>query len=260
MNKKADFITSFLPPVLLFLFFILLWHVIVTLLSLPTYLFPTPLEVTKAITKNSQQLLQALSLTASAAFCGFCLSLVIGTLSAFLFSQSKIIEKSFYPYAIFLQTVPIVAIAPLIIIWFGTGFQSVVIVAFIISLFPIITNTTTGLTRISQNHLDLFQLYNASRWQTLFKLKFPNAIPHLMTGAKISSGLSVIGAIVGEFFAGYGTDLYGLGYVIILASGHLKTPYLFAAIFASTLLGIVFFMLINFVSDVLLARWQKTEI
>ena len=133
--------------------------------------------------------------------------------------------------------------------------NQLVAVSFIISLFPVIANTTTGLTRVDPNLLDLFALNNASRWQVLFKLRVPGAIPHMLTGARISSGLSVIGAIVGEFFAGYGTEDYGLGYVIINSSQQIKTDYLFACILFCTLLGLGIFTLVGTVSNIMLKRW-----
>src|SRR5690606_1595146 len=160
------------------------------------------------------------------------------------------IQRSFYPYAIFLQTVPIVAIAPLMIIWFGYGLQSVALVAFIISLFPIITNGTAGLTDIEPPLLDLFEMNNASRWRTLWKLRLPNAVPYLMNGTRISSGLSVIGAIIGEFFSSFGKNEYGLGYIIYSSTGRMNTDYLFAAIMVSALLGLLIFGCVS-----LAGRW-----
>src|SRR5262249_18495250 len=146
----------------------------------------------------------------AAALLGFAMSLAAGTALALVFSQSRIVQRSIYPYAIFLQTVPIVAIAPVLILWFGYGLAGVVSVSFILSLFPIITNATAGLTMVDANLIELFEVNNASRGQMLFKLRLPNAVPNLVTGAKISCGLSVIGAIVGEIYAGFQGDNYGL--------------------------------------------------
>ena len=174
---------------------------------------------------------------------------------AVLFSQSRILERSLYPYAIFLQTVPIVAIAPLIVLWIGHGLYGIVAVSFIISLFPIIVNTTAGLTSTSAELLELFALNGASRWQTLTKLRIPNAVPSMLTGAKISCGLSVIGAIVGEFFVGHTTTHYGLGYLVLSTSQNLKTAHLFAAVIASALLGIALFGIVTLTGSTLLARW-----
>jgi NitT/TauT family transport system permease protein len=220
-----------------------------------SYLLPSPLAVARVAWTKRAELFGALTLTAACALCGFAASLVVGTLIAVTFSFSRVIKASGYPYAIFLQTVPIVAIAPLIVVWCGYGFQSVALIAFIISLFPIITNATTGLTNVDRDLVDLFELHNASRWQVLFKLRLPSAVPYLVTGARISSGMAVIGAIVGEFFAGYGATRYGLGYVIMQATNQLKTNELFAAVIASTALGMAVFTIVNIVGATVLSRW-----
>jgi len=254
MNNKI--VSVVLPPFVVFILFVVTWHTMVLVFSVPPYLVPSPLRVLKVAWQKKSTLLAATSLTALAAVSGFLLSTTVGTIVALIFSQAKMIRQSFYPYAIFLQTVPIVAVAPLIVVWFGNGFFSVILVAFIISLFPIITNGTEGLTVVKPQWLDLFTVYNASRWQVLWKLRFPNAIPYLLTGAKISSGLSVIGAIVGEFFAGYGAKYHGLGYLITFTSGQMKTDYLFSAVFMSTMLGLVFFSTISLLSNFILQRWE----
>lgn len=246
-----------LPPLILFALVIAFWHAAVKITGVPRYLVPSPGEVLGAVATNAKSLAHAAGVTAIASLCGFAGSLVFGTLAAFAFSQSNAIRRGFYPYAIFLQTVPIVAIAPLIVIWFGTGFQSVAIVSFVISVFPIVTNATAGLMRLDPNLADLFRLCGATRAQTLFKLRLPNAVPNFVTGAKIASGLSVIGAIMGEFFAGYGSTTYGLGYLIVYTSGQLNTPLLFAAIFASTGLGIAIFGTVTLIGETLLSRWQE---
>ena len=204
---------------------------------------------------DSALLSRAVVYTGSAALCGFGSSLVIGTLIAFVFAQSRMIRSSGYPYFIFLQTVPIVAIAPLIVRWCGNGFQSVVLVAFILSLFPILSNGTQGLLEIDPDLLDLFRLNNASRLQMLFKLRFPNAVPGILAGARTSSGLAVVGAIVGEFFVGYGSKRFGLGYLINTTNDQLQIDRLFAAVLTSTLFGIAIFSLVNLISVTILRRW-----
>lgn len=255
IKSIQKWLRDLIPPLLLFGFVVLIWQAFVRTYDVPSYLVPEPLDVLGAIRTNLKTLADATAQTAFAALCGFALSLVIGFLIAFLFSQSTLARLSLYPYAIFLQTVPIVAVAPLIVIWFGTGLRSVILVAFVVSLFPIITNATAGLTRVDAGLKDLFRLYNASRLQILFKLTLPGSVPYLIAGARIASGLAVIGAIVGEFFAGYGATSFGLGYLIILTKGQLDTDFLFAAIFASTLLGLVIFGVVNIVADVILSRW-----
>jgi NitT/TauT family transport system permease protein len=246
-------------PVGLFLALLAAWETATRLLRLPAFVLPSPLDVVQAAWSNRRALGSASMLTAAGAACGFLCSCGVGCLVAFVFSQSALIRRSCYPYAIFLQTVPIVAIAPLIIIWFGTGLQSVILVSTIVSLFPIIANATIGLTTLDRDLLDLFALYDASRWDVLWKLRLPAAVPYLIAGAKTSSGLSVIGAIVGEFFAGYGAEKYGLGYLVILTSGQLKTAFLFAAIVASTSLGLLIFGLVGIAGDLVLRRWYRAQ-
>jgi NitT/TauT family transport system permease protein len=248
-----------LPPLLFFLVFAAAWQLAVVLLDIPPFLLPGPLAIGAAALENGPALLSATAVTAAGALAGFTLSQLAGLLVAFAFAEWELVRRAGYPYAIFLQTVPIVAIAPLIIIWFGPGFPSVVVVSFIISLFPVITNGTAGLTRIDPELRQLFALNNATRLQLLLKLKLPHAVPYLVAGARISSGLAVIGAIVGEFFAGFGSSRFGLGYLVVLTSGQLKTAYLFAAILASTFLGLAIFWMTGRAGDALLARWGVEE-
>ena len=245
-----------LPPLLAFAAVVAVWALAVRLFDVPGYLVPPPGAVLSQLAQNFGALVRASALTGAGALAGFLASLLIGTASACLFSQSKTLERSLYPYAIFLQTVPIVAVAPLIVIWFGTGFFSIVVVVFIVSVFPVITAGTAGLTRIDRSLLDLFALAGASRAQVLLKLRLPSAVPSLVTGAKVAGGLAVVGAIMGEFFAGYGAQRQGLGYLIIVTSGQLKTAYLFAAILAATLLGLAFFAGVSLAGRIVLERWQ----
>lgn len=247
-----------LPPVLFFALVVVGWQLATTLWEIPAYLVPSPERVLTAARDHAGELLTATRLTAQGAVCGFVLSLAAGTALGLVFSQSRVVERSVYPYAIFLQTVPIVAIAPLVILWFGNGFGGVVAVSFILSLFPIVTNATAGLTSVDRQLVELFEIYNASRWQTLFKLRMPNAVPHLVTGAKISCGLSVIGAIVGEMAAGFGTQSFGLGYLISMTSGKLDTAYAFAAVIASTVLSVTIFATVTTIGATILARWHTT--
>lgn len=250
---------TLLPPLASFVVLVCLWQAAVVFFDIKPFLLPSPLHVAAAIQTHFGPLVHATLLTAVGALCGFLLSFAAGFLVSLLFSQSRLVSRSLYPYAIFMQTVPIVAIAPLIILWIGHGFAGVVAVSFIIAIFPIIANTTAGLTRVEGNLLDLFSMYNASRWEVLRRLRIPSAVPSMLTGARISSGLSVIGAIVGEFFAGYGTEDFGLGYLIILTNGQAKTDYLFACILFCTLLGLAIFSSVNLISNLLLARWGGAE-
>jgi len=254
-HRLSTLLRRGLPPVVLFLLVLAVWQAATFLFKLPDYLLPAPTDVLQAAVKIRGALLEGTFLTAAAALCGFASSLAAGTLAGFAFCQSRVVRSSFYPYAVFLQTVPIIAVAPLIVVWFGYGFQSVVVVSFIISLFPILANATAGLTEIDPDLIELFRLYGATRRQVLLKLRLPHAVPFLVTGAKTSAGLAVIGAIVGEFFAGYGTTRFGLGYLVLQSKDQFKTPELFAAVMASTLLGVAVFACVSAAGATILRRW-----
>ena len=248
-------VESILPPLVVFGIVVGLWQACILGFQVKPYLLPSPLAVIQAYWQDASLLARAVVYTGSAALLGFVISLVVGTLIAFAFSQSRILRASGYPYFIFLQTVPIVAIAPLIVRWFGYGFQSVVLVSFLLSLFPILSNGTQGLLDIDPNLLDLFRLNNATRWQVLVKLRFPNAVPGLLAGARTSSGMAVVGSIVGEFFVGYGSKQFGLGYLIYSTNGQSQLDRLFAAVLTSTLFGIAIFALVNLISATILRGW-----
>jgi NitT/TauT family transport system permease protein len=252
-----SFAARVVPPVGLFVLVLGVWQAATCLRNIPRYLLPNPTDVFAAAMNNWLKLAQATGVTAAGAICGFAASVIWGTSIAVVFSQSALIRRSFFPYAIFLQTVPIVAVAPLIILWSGTGFRSVVIVAFIVSLFPVVTNATAGLTAIDPDLVDLFRLHGASRWQTLVKLRLPSSVPSIVTGAKTSSGLAVIGTIVGEFFVGYdASDRFGLGYLVQQATDQLKTDLLFCAVLLSTLLGLLVFLAVSGAGTTILRRWD----
>lgn len=248
-------VTTVLPPVLLLGMALVGWSLLVRGFGFKPYLLPGPELVLQAIVRDAGKLGQAMQLTGAAALGGLTASVLLGTATAIIFSQSAWIRRSGYPYAIFLQTVPIVAIAPLIVHWCGRGFPSIILTAFIISLFPIIANGTAGLLSIDPDLLDLFRLNKASRWQILWKLRLPNAVPALCTGARTSAGLAVVGAIVGEFFAGYGGKQFGLGYLILFSSDQARMADLFACVFASTALGVTIFGAITLGTTFILSRW-----
>ncbi|MFP6766649.1 MAG: ABC transporter permease [Planctomycetaceae bacterium] len=247
--------TTIGPPVILLLAVLAAWQFAVRWYDWPVFLVPAPTDVVRAVVESGDRLLAATARTALAAVAGLLASLGLGVGVALVFSQSRLVRASCYPYAVFLQTVPIIAVAPLIINWCGTGFSSVVLVTLIISVFPIIASTTSGLLGVEQDLLDLFRLYRAGRWQMLWNLRLPHAVPSLVTGARTSSGMAVIGAIVGEFFVGHTTQHYGLGYLVLSTSQNLKTDHLFAAVIASALLGIALFGAVTLIGATVLARW-----
>ncbi len=246
---------TLVPPLVLFVVVAAVWQWLVDYYEVKPFLLPGPRLVLHAISGNAVKLLRASLFTGTAAVAGLAASLLAGTAVSFLFSQSRWIRNSSYPYALFLQTVPIVAIAPLIVHWCGRGYPSVILTAFIISLFPIIASGTAGLLQVDPDLQDLFRLNNATRWQVLTRLRFPNAVPALCTGVRTSCGLAVVGAVVGEFFAGYGGDQFGLGYLILVTTDQLRMAELFAAVLASTAVSVVIFAATGLVTQWILDRW-----
>lgn len=255
MKKWPSLVLQIGSPLLFLALFVAGWQLATSWWDIRPYLLPKPMAVAQAAWQQSRELMSASLITAAEAVCGFLMSLVVGTCAAFLLAQSRLFRSGLYPYAIFLQTVPMIAVAPLIVTWFGTGFLSVCLVSFIVSLFPVLANATSGLLSASPGLRELFQLYGASRFTRLFKLQLPSAVPAIITGARTASGAAVIGAIVGEFFAGYGSQHFGLGYYIRANSEMLKTDRLFAAVLACTAVGVVIFGAISWVGDWILRTW-----
>lgn len=250
-------LSRLIPPMLAAGLVFLAWWQLVRYFQVPAYLVPSPQSVAETCWNDRSRLLSSFLQTGFAASIGLLLSTVVGLCIGILFAQSSILRLALYPYAIFLQTVPIVAIAPLLVLWLGYGIQGVIAVAMVLSIFPIIANVTAGMTSIPSPLRELFQLYRASRWQHLWKLQLPYAVPNLVTGIKTSSGLAVIGAIVGEFFVGYGNQSVGLGYLIRSSSDILQTATLFAAVLLSTLLGVTLFATVSLLSEFVLRRWNR---
>lgn len=241
-----------------FVAFAIVWHLAVSWSGVHPVLLPSPLRVLQTAWQERVTLALGFWETGRAALLGLGGSIVVGSVTAILFSQSRWVRTAFYPYVIFLQTVPIVAIAPLLITWCGYNLTTVILVAMIISLFPIVSNVTAGLISVDEDLKDLFRLHHASRWQTLVKLRIPFAVSHLVLGVRVSAGLAVIGAIVGEFFVGMGSAGYaGLGTLLTAWQNLVRTDALIAVVFASTLLGLLVLGLVNFVARVLLGRWTR---
>lgn len=252
MGRAAPLIV---PPLVALLIVVAAWDGYVRVFDVPRFLLPSPLDVAHAISRNPAKLMQATIRTGVAAALALVASVICGVLVGFLFAQSVLLRRSLYPYAVFLQTVPIIAVAPLIVLWMGYGTASIITVATIISVFPVITAATAGLTFIDPVLVDLFRLHHASRWNTLLKLRIPNAIPAIITGTRTSSGLTVIGAIVGEFFTGYGAGDNGLGFLIRVTADQSRTPDLFAAVLAATALGVCIFGSVSGAGAAILGRW-----
>lgn len=238
---------------------LLLWQMVVWMTHVQPYMLPAPMQVFRAMGSRWGSLLGSLLTTSEEAAGGLAASIVIGVLVALIFAQSHWVRRTFYPYTILLQTVPIVAVAPLILMWVGTGTYAVMLISFIISVAPIIANTTQGLISVDENMVNLFLMHNASRGQLLTRLRLPHAVPSLFVGIRISSGIAVIGAITGELFAGSSrVGQGGLGYSIVYASAQMETDYLFALVLAATALGFVFFFTVMFLEWYFLHNWHES--
>jgi NitT/TauT family transport system permease protein len=243
-----------------FLCLIGLWEAFVRFNHLPPYILPGPELVALELGRRYPSLLNSLWITTQEAAGGLAASIVTGVAIAMVFAQWRWLRQTLYPYTILLQTVPIVAIAPLIILWVGSGIFSVAVVSFIICLAPIIANTTQGLISVDENLIHLFVMHKATPAQILFKLRLPHAMPNLFTGIRISAGISVIGGITGELFTGsQRVGEGGLGYAIIYASNQMETSYLFALVFAATVLGFGFFFLVMFFEWLFLHNWHESS-
>ncbi|MGC4086641.1 MAG: ABC transporter permease [Polyangiaceae bacterium] len=244
------------PPALTFVVAMALWEGAVRALAVPAFLVPPPSAVLTALWTEHALLTSSLFTTALGAASGFALSLTLGSLAGVLLTLSRRLERGLYPYTIFLQTVPIVAIAPLLVLWFGAGLRAVAVSAFIVSVFPVVANSLSGMKSVDPRLLDLFRLYGATTLPTLLKLRLPSAVPSMVTGWRVASGLSVIGAIVGEFVAGFSEGHAGLGITILSAYRQLRTDLLFGAVLLSSLLGLALFSLVSLVARLLLQRFR----
>jgi len=242
-----------------FLALLIVWQLVLWIFHVPRYMLPSPWAVAAAFVRRFPSLLMSTAITAQESLGGLLASIIVGVLIALIFAQSRWVRKMLYPYTILLQTVPIIAITPLIINWVGPGSAAVTLIALIISLAPVVANTTQGLISVDENFVHLFLMHNASPAQRLFKLRLPHAVPSLFVGIRIASGLAVIGAITGELFAGSSqVGVGGLGYSIFYASSQMQTDYLFALVVAATVLGFSFFFVVMFLEWYFLHKWHES--
>ena len=248
-----------LPPLLVGIVVLSLWEAACRGFAIPEYLFPAPSVIAASLIQNGPDLLRALWSTMRVTLIAFALSTVLGTLVAFLFVQSRFIERGFFPYAVMLQVTPVVAVAPLIIILVRDTQVALVICATIIAIFPVISNTTVGLRSVDPGLSNLMRVYRASRMQTLLRLRIPSALGYFFAGLRISSGLALIGAVVAEFVAGTGGRSAGLAYEILQAGFQLDIPRMFAALSLITLAGILLFLAMSGLSRLALGSWGDPE-
>ena len=244
------------PPLVFVAMFILLWEFIVLAFAIPVYLLPAPHLVAEVLVDESGRLLPATGRTALATGIGFFASAVIGVLSGSLLSIVPLARRGIYPLTLLLQMVPLVAIAPMLAIWFGYGLPSVVAAACIVSVFPVIAGTLDGLQSVDRGLAELFRTHRAGRMRTWWSLGLPWSVPSIFTGLRIAAGLSVIGAVVGEFVGSYTGDQGPLGSVITSALRQNRTEVVFAAIALASSLGFLLFGIVNVAGWLLLRRWH----
>ncbi len=256
MNTNAQ---KVLWPAALAVLLLALWQGLVVAYEVPVFLVPSPVRVAQVLVSDAGLLFGALFVTLKITLFAFACATVLGVLVAFAFVQSRVIETALFPYAVLLQVTPIVAIAPLIIIWVKDPTASLVICATLVALFPIIANTTLGLRSVNAGLLSFFKLQRATRWQTLVRLRIPSALPYFFGGLRISSGLALIGAVVAEFVAGTGGTGTGLAYQILQAGYQLNIPRMFAALLLITVTGVVLFALMALLSQWALGGWHESE-
>jgi NitT/TauT family transport system permease protein len=235
------------------------WQAAVTALQLPPYLVPGPWLVAQVLVQDAPLLLGALGTTLKITLLALGAATVLGVLVAFAFVQSRAVEAALFPYAVLLQVTPIVAIAPLVIIWIKDPTASLVVCATLVALFPIIANTTLGLRSVNPGLLSFFRLHRASRLQVLLRLRIPSALPYFFGGLRISSGLALIGAVVAEFVAGTAGAGTGLAYQILQAGYQLNIPRMFAALGLITVTGVLLFAAMSGLARLALGRWHDSE-
>lgn len=253
------FLRSVLPPAITFVLICVIWDAAIRIFKIPLYLVPPPLKVAEALHDQAGPLLRGTLLTGKTALMGFGLSAVLGVAAGVTLASSRWVERAIYPFTVFLQTVPLVAIAPMLVVWFGVGIRPVVVAAFIVSVFPVIVNTMTGLRSVDPALIDLFRLYGASPLARLIKLRLPAALPNIFTGLRIAAGLAVIGTVVGEFVASYAGDDAGVGMLVQTYARESDTDRVFAAVALASLLGLALFGSINLASYLTLRRWHASE-
>jgi NitT/TauT family transport system permease protein len=236
------------------------WETLVRWYALPPYVLPGPLLVAATLASDWPSLYPSLLVTLGITAAALVGAAVLGGLIAVVFAQSAWIERSFFPYAVVLQVTPIVAIAPLIIIWLQDVTLSLLACAWLVAFFPVVSNTTLGLRSVDHHLLDLFELYGASRAQVLWRLRLPAALPHFLGGLRISGGLALIGAVVAEFVAGTGGAQSGLAYRILEAGYTLQIPRMFAALALISAAGVALFLLLGGLGHLLLRRWHESAL
>jgi len=259
-RRRNEKIGQWVLPLLVVIVTILVWDRIVTVNELPHYILPGPGLVVEALFEDWEMLSDSLLVTLRITLGALAIAVIGGVGLAVLFTQSRWVEMSFFPYAVILQVTPVVSIAPLIFIYVENRMAGLLICAWIVAFFPILSNTTLGLNSADHNLRDLFKVYGATRWQKLRFLQLPSALPYFLGGLRIAGGLSLIGAVVAEYVAGTGGNASGLAFRILEASYRLNIPRMFAALLLIALTGVIIFAILSLVSHLLLRKWHESAI
>ncbi|TPI31839.1 ABC transporter permease [Mesorhizobium sp. B3-1-9] len=259
-QERLERIGRWVLPLAIMVLAIVLWDRICVWNEIPQYILPRPGVVLQTLHNDAGLLFSSLLVTLRITFLSLALAVIGGVGLAVLFAQSKWVEMSFFPFAIVLQVTPIVAIFPLINIYVNNQTVKLLLCAWIVAFFPILSNTTLGLNSVDRNLRDLFKLNGATRWQQLRYLRLPAAMPYFLGGLKIAGGLSLIGAVVAEFVAGAQGQSSGLASRIIEAGYRLNAPRLFAALILISLTGILIFLVLSLVSHLILRRWHESAL
>lgn len=258
-RERKEQIARTLMPLGAFLTAILLWETLVRVFQVPHYLIPAPSLIVETLVANAPSLFGSMLFTVKLTLAAFFCAIVGGVLLGMVFALSRTIEITFFPFAVILQVTPIIAIAPLILIYVTNTFLALLTCAWIVAFFPILSNTVIGLRSADHNLRDLFSLYRASAWQRLRHLLLPSALPYFMAGMKIAGGLSLIGSVVAEFVAGTGGQNTGLASRILEATYRNEIPLSFAALILVSSLGVVIFFITNYISKLVLGGWHESE-
>ena len=259
MNSD-DALVRTAAPIVVGIVLLAAWEIVCRLGHIPTFLFPKPSEIAASLVTQWPVLLRALVSTLIVTLEAFAIAVVAGTLIAFIFVQSKLLEISLFPYAVLAQVTPIVAVAPLIIVLVKNTALSLTICATVIAIFPIISNTTIGLRSVDPGLLSYFRMNKASRFEILLRLRIPSALPYFLAGMRISSGLALIGAVVAEFVAGTGGRSAGLAYQILQAGFQLDIPLMFASLLLIAVTGVVLYLLMVALTKALLGNWHESAV
>ncbi|HWU65189.1 MAG TPA: ABC transporter permease [Ensifer sp.] len=259
-ERRREIALRIAVPLAMVAVLVLIWHFGVVWSGVPPYILPSPGAVVSALIGDWSLLFPALLVTTKITLMSLALALIGGVGFAIFLVQSRWIEIAFYPIAVILQVTPIVAISPLILIYAPTTQVALLICAFLVAFFPILSNMVQGLKSVDHNLLNLFDLYGASRWQTLIYLKIPAAQPYFMTGLRIGGGLALIAAVVAEFAAGSAGASSGLAFRLLESQFRMNIPRLFAALLMLSALGVAIFAATSFISWLALHRWHESNL